>query len=407
MAGPDVHPRSFLGQVSAGITASVALAAALVWGKPLPPDKAQGPNKESQLGATVSQWNLRVVRRVTIASGGPRHRAFPAAVKLQNGDLLVAYREGTDHWRTKDGMVRLVRSRDGGKSWSEPKTVWSIPGHNLGTHDGLSQLANGAVLLPVQDVFKIDSQPWSIKAYMMRSADNGQTWSKPEEPNTAALSRFHWFNTYGRIFQLKDGTVFWGVGCHKKGDDWPKLTTGLLVSRDNGRTWPEYRQVATGLDEEKSVIALSSGSWLAIIRATPSAATPQYFYKTYSHDNGLTWSPPARTNIQGHSPHLHRAASGALLLAHRALQSRPEGEAGYPAGIGVGMAVSFDEGNTWHPGGLIYASPQPGRDTGYPSMVQLNDKEILCVYYTAFNPKTRSSDIEGAFLAEGLGAAKK
>ncbi len=73
-----------------------------------------------------------------------------------------------------------------------------------------------------------------------------------------------------------------------------------------------------------------------------------------------------------------------------------------PVWIGVGIAASFDEGKTWHRGNLIYTSPQPDLDTGYPSMVQVNDKEILCVYYTAFDPSTKNNEIEGAFLAESV-----
>lgn len=69
----------------------------------------------------------------------------------------------------------------------------------------------------------------------------------------------------------------------------------------------------------------------------------------------------------------------------------------------VGLAVSFDEGKTWHAGKDIYMPPRSGADVGYPSMVQLDNKQILCVYYNAGfpdEPTPLNGQIEGVFLEE-------
>ena len=338
---------------------------------------------------------------MTVASGPPRHRAFPAMTKLQNGDLLVAYREGTDHWWTKDGIVRTVRSTDNGQTWSEPQTVWEVPEHNLGTHTGMRQLADGTMLLPVQDCLNLRTSKWVIRASMMRSEDNGHTWSKPEEPKADALSQFQWFNTYGPIFQLEDGTVFWSIGSLKKGVDPANITTGFLISRDGGRTWPEYRELHTGLDDEKAVLPLPSGRWVAVIRNQPGIKTPYFFQQTYSHDQGFTWDPLKQIIIQGHSPVLHRTPSGVLLLTYRAMEFHPESDVKTQhVGLGLGIAASFDEGDTWHEGSRLYSSPNHESDTGYSSIAQINDKQFLCVYYTASNPETPKCDIEGVLVTE-------
>lgn len=396
--------RSFLSNLLGGLAFSTAATRSWAGTQVGAVSKKEGSSKDSspQDASLLFNWNLQVVRRVPIVSGRPRYRAFTAIAKLQNGDLLVAYREGTDHWVTKDGIVRLVRSRDGGRTWSQPVTVWKESGHNLGTHIGLTQLSDGTLLLPVQDVLRLTPQPFSIKAYMMRSTDNGYLWSAPEEPKAKALSQFDWYNTYGKILELEDGTILWSIGYHEKGYKWWRMGTGLLVSHDGGHTWPEFRNIAYGTNDEKAVMMLPGGRMIAIIR---DGLVPQYFLQTYSIDKGLTWSPLVRTNIQGHSPCLFRAPSGALLLAHRGFKVR-KGSTGGPEYYDqcVGLASSLDDGETWHAGKDIYRPPRSGADVGYPSMIQLDDKQILCVYYNAGYEETTplNSQIEGVFLKESI-----
>src|SRR5687768_5766434 len=114
--------------------------------------------------------------------------------RLSNGEILVAYREGTDHWRKMDGIVRLVRSRDSGKTWSVPETILQVEGHNYGTSLGMSQLANGTLLLPLIRVHDLKRNPRWISGPMIRSFDNGHTWSNPENPSTDGLQDDWWWN---------------------------------------------------------------------------------------------------------------------------------------------------------------------------------------------------------------------
>ena len=77
---------------------------------------------------------MKVIDRVLIAGGPePRSRALAGVQFLSNGDLLVGYRLASrhpvgDHDMIDDGAVVTTRSKDGGRTWSEPHPVAALPG---------------------------------------------------------------------------------------------------------------------------------------------------------------------------------------------------------------------------------------------------------------------------------------
>jgi hypothetical protein len=376
-----------------------AAAAAATWGLA---GRTRAPASPAGEPGALAGWSLRATRRMKVATGTPRHRAFPGIEKLRNGDLLVAYREGSDHWRTADGQVRLVRSKDNGLTWSEPQTVLAKDGVNYGTHSGICQLSDGTILMPAQYLDKSwgpehsryaafgdtsGQGPRRIVSYLLRSSDDGRTWSAPESPEVDGLASDYWWNVYGKFFQVENSsTVLWPITRQKKGEvPW---RTGLLVSRDVGRTWTEYRDTAVGLADEKNLIRLSGGHLLTVIR---DLKPPYVLHQTESKDDGMNWLPYSSTGFLGHCPALLRTPKGVLLCTHRIVD---------PGNTpGVGLHYSFDDGVTWHAGDPVYVSPDPSnRDCSYASLVQLDPRRVLCVYYTTFID--RNCDIEGVILEE-------
>ena len=276
-------------------------------------------------------------------------------------------------------------------------------GVDYGTDLGISQLSDGTILLPVLELpqeswgpefhsynvapwhDKANLGPWKLKAHLMRSTDNGETWGGLEEP-TLLASDF-WWNTYGKIQQVKGSdTVFWLMCRQKKGE--AVWRTGLLVSRDLGRSWTEWHDVAVGLADEKSIIPIGGRRLLALVR---DLKPPHVLWQTESSDNGVTWKPYWNSGFLGQSPCLFRTPKGVLLCSHRKLDPG--------AAFGVGLNYSFDDGGRWYEGEPLYVSPEPDNfDCSYPAMVQLDSGEILCVYYSNFH--AGNSDIEGVFLRE-------
>jgi hypothetical protein len=155
-----------------------------------------------------------------------------------------------------------------------------------------------------------------------------------------------------------------------------------------GRTWTEYYDTAKDLADEKNIVQISAGRWLCLIR---DLKKPYFLHQVESVDKGKSWTPPKSTGFYGHCPCLIRTRKGVLLVAHRNLDPNES--------RGVGLHYSFDEGGTWHKGSSIYVSPEKDNfDSSYPSLVQLDNGDIFCAYYTVFSGG--NSNIEGAFLKE-------
>ena len=343
----------------------------------------------------MSPVGIDEVRRFTIASGEPRHRAFPGAVRLSSGEILVFYREGSDHWRTVDGVVKMVRSQDEGKSWTAPEIVFAEPGWGCGAHHGPTQLSDGRVVVPLTMVGPYDDLPSGVdmrgKVYLINSEDGSNSWSEPLL--LGPMEGWSWQNQYGRVQELPDGRVFVPGGGQKVGEG-PGYT-GYFVSHDGGRSFADRVNVnaAHGLSDELDLARLADGRWIAMVR---DDRPPHDFHRAYSDDEGLTWSTPVRVDVRGHCPSLLVLPSATILFGYRRVDpavSRSDRAAYKPGSFGCALSVSTDGGATWEHLSDVYVAPGGIWDCAYPSMVLLEDGRVLCVYYTEF--VDGNSDIQG------------
>jgi hypothetical protein len=327
---------------------------------------------------------INEIRRVTVASGEPRHRAFNGTVRLASGEILVFYREGTDHWRTDDGVVKMVRSGDDGETWSAAETVFSTPDMGSGAHHGPAQLSDGRIIVPMTLIQNLSSTDHGghhrSETHLISSEDGGRSWSEPTQ--IGPMEGWHWQNNYGRVRELPDGRVFIPGGGQKVGEE--PWFSGYFVSHDGGRTFPDRVDVARGLVDEIDLAPLPDGRWIAMVRDYP----PHYLHQAYSEDEGRTWSTPVSSGILGHCPSFLVLPSGTILLGHRQVDpARP---------YGLTISASKDAGASWEHASDIYVAPNGTFDCSYPSMVLLDDGRVFCSYYTEF--AEGNCDIEGVIF---------
>jgi BNR repeat-like domain len=357
-------------------------------------------------GARERIGPLEVVGRVVVAgaaNGEPRcHRAWPGAEVAANGDLVVAYKEGSTHHRVDDEVVFVTRSADGGRTW-ERRAVAGLPGRGYWTAHGLTRLSSGDLLLRInfgrhgQSTAENPRGRWS-RTVMTRSSDHGRQWQElgPVADLPELDPRMHL--SYGRAQELGDGRLIAPFYGNPRGEPDPSARSVVVAySADGGLTWRdsalvhEHRKDPSLCASETDLLRLPDGRLMAMSRANARLS----LYRAYSEDEGRTWSPLQPTGLPGQSPAVMMLPSGAILCLYRDVT---------PEQLGVGVGISRDLGQSWEAVGHVYRGPN--KDCAYPSPVLLADGTIFTPYYTSAEPQrvTGSCEIHGVLLREARAA---
>lgn len=266
-------------------------------------------------------------------------------VTLKDGSVLFVYTRyfGESDHDNATAYLAGRTSKDGGRTWSEDRTIVDREGVLNVMSVSLLRLKNGNIAL-----FYLKKNAWTdCIPYMRISKDEGKTWSEPIACITDKKGYFVLNND--RVIQMKSGRLLMAVALHQTPEE-PKWSNGARLfsyySDDNGKTWTSSSMVANPdsvVMQEPGVVELSNGDVMMIIRASPGTQ-----YKSYSRNKGKDWSPAEPADIPSPlSPAtIQRIPSTGDLLM---VWNRNGGED--PAMKGkrtpLTVAVSKDEGRSW------------------------------------------------------------
>ena len=324
---------------------------------------------------------------------------IPALATTPKDTLLCVYdmrrRAGRD--LQEDIDIGLLRSTDGGHTWGPQQVIM-----DMGTFGGLPQEVNGCsdpgiIVDPATgEIFcfavwmngKAGRHQWSkdgsepgleigksAQFLMVRSADDGRTWSKPQNM-TSLWKRPEWI-LYAPSPQqgiaLKDGTL---VMPTQGRDEQDRYFSNLLISRDHGETWAVSPAASIG-NTECQAVQLSDGSIMLNCRTEGGA---KFRTVAVTRDLGQTWKPHP-TNRKGL---IEPNCNGSLYR----FDCRPAGRAGSVLLFANphsqkgrdhhSIQVSFDQGNTWSEQHRLLLDE--GRGAGYPSISRVDDQHVGIVY---------------------------
>ena len=322
---------------------------------------------------------------------------FP--VLALSGDTVVATLRGGAGHLGLDGRMEIIRSLDGGRTWSPPAVVADSAVDDRNPAFGVTN--GGTLILAYHRQGNYNEQGnWRrreameesrVEVMVTRSHDHGLTWARPYPLGVDLLAAG---SPFGKIVTQADGTLIMPIyagpipallGSHAAAVTGDGDCSYLVRSHDDGVTWGEPALIAVNKNET-ALLVLPDGDLLAVMRSIPP---DQALYSSRSSDSGHTWSPPVPiTGPRQHPADLVQLVNGDLLLTYgnRTAPYRIEGK------------VSRDGGRTWLPLLLTFSAPlygydlPPNRptDLGYPSSVVRRGQgggQGVTIYY--YNPAVR------------------
>jgi hypothetical protein len=314
---------------------------------------------------------------VVVARRTPERNAyFPTAERLKNGDIVVVYYDSPDHV-SPAGRISMVRSSDDGRSWSAPAVV--VDGPRDERDPNIVETARGTLLV---SFFESDPSrsPTSQGVFVMRSSDGGKTWSPPAVVATTLQGAA----TSAKIVQLENGDLLIPIYGGRGGSQ-DAVASVARSSDDGRTWSPESEATIAATPGvsfvEPAVASLGGGRLLAMVRTEGGERNA---FESYSLDGGRTWSPPARTDFVAQASDLLPIPRGPNrdLLVHA--WGDVSGRFGDSRAT-VLQFVRFREfpGARWSGEPRLLHQGHCWADEGYPSSVQISESRVLTVYYDA------------------------
>lgn len=245
----------------------------------------------------------------------------PVLAKMPDGSLVCTFLTGGDTEPDNDNFAAVSYSRDGGKTWTEPKPLFSHS--KRGAWCTSISVFDGVAVASVC-TYNTENYYRELSTFFSESRDDGVTWSKPKSirghlngcslrlavtlSNGDILIPLYWqeaVDDYEWPENWREHFEVWrfvsGVGIRKKGDD-VFYRYGYFAD-DQLSFW------------EPNAFETEPGHVIMYLRNRS-----RFLYLTESFDYGRTWCAPRQTDI----PHSDSKvtcvkAGGAVIMINNAV----------------------------------------------------------------------------------------
>ncbi len=324
---------------------------------------------------------------------------IPALATTPQNTLLCAYdmRRRSSRDLQEDIDIGLLRSVDGGQTW-EPQRIIMDQGTVGGRPQELNGVSDPGLLVDpatgeifcfaVWMVDKEGKHQWTADGsepgfeigktaqfLMVRSRDDGQTWSKPQNM-TRAWKKKEWVLFAPSPHQgiaLDDGTLVMPTqGRNAEGQEF----SNLLTSDDHGAHWKISQPASVG-NSECQAVQLADGSVMLNMRTEHGV---KFRTVATTGDLGQTWTP----HVTNRKTLIEPGCSGSFCRfdfrqdghdRYVLLFANPYSQTGRDH---HSIRVSFDDGVTWPEENRTLLDEFRG--AGYPSLSRVDDTHVGIVY---------------------------
>jgi hypothetical protein len=334
-----------------------------------------------------------------------RFASHPHALQLSANELVCAFQRGEAMYAPDLEFV-FSRSTDGGDTWHE-EAILTRPesdGIPYSYHDPfLSRHGSTLVIGAYRDDRSDAEHPlfneetggiFPGENFLMRSEDNGRTWS---EPQAIQLPGEGVFTPSGVITETSDGRWFWLFdrwhSYHESGPYRPQMVG--FFSDDNGLTWVDPVIVADckqgkGFWHGKTM-RLHDGRWFSLFWSTElGSLSTLTLHRNFGSPDAREWSTPEPTNVPGQTHWPVELDDGTLAMIYTNRESSQPG---------FFTTLSQDGGLNWDLENQVCVWDATGRDKlgvvsledyprshdsvafGAPTLMRLENGDLLAVYW--------------------------
>jgi len=317
------------------------------------------------VNAQSKPWEKGIVEEEFIFNKAPFPSCHAATITETPKGLVAAWFGGT---KERNPDVEIYVSRKINHSWTTPVSVANgIQNDTLRYptwNPVLYQVPGGDLLL----FYKIGPKPSLWKGWMIRSKDNGITWSKPERLPGDFLGPVK-----NKPVMLKDGSLLCPSGVELG-------KTAIHFERYNVQKnkWtmmnlpPNSANYKSPL--QPTILFYGKDTLQALCRSKEQA-----ILQTWSYDDGKTWTPLSKTSLPNNNSGIDGVTlkNGWQLLAYNHAVPNATWKNGKGARTPLNVAMSKD-GETWYASLILEDSPIS--QYSYPSVIQGKDGMVHIVY---------------------------
>ena len=340
------------------------------------PEGEEGSIAKADLKSSItfSAWTGDKSLSRPFASGDEAHSVrIPSVVTAADGSLLVFCEGRHDSWRDKSYTDILVkRSTDNGRTWSEAQNLTgSANGGNYAFMDPVPVVsAEGDIFLFCCRWIKNNSVATNNRAFMLKSTDNGLTWSSPADVTDQIIVSGYYSAGFGpgSGICISKGKYAGRMILPSRQYDGSSSKGFCIYSDDNGLTWKTSSEARAG---ESQIAEAGEDNLTLNIRSGSDR------YSSFSTNGGLTWTNAARDSG------LPSLSGG----CHSGVFGTGDGTVFWCGPAGTSSSSSHDnryaltiyrsitEAKTWTMNELLYPNA-----SGYTDMTLASDGDLVIVF---------------------------
>lgn len=321
------------------------------------------------IAACFSGWAAKLPKSVTtvktefIFETAPFKECHASTIaETKDGALLAAWFGGTSE-SNKDVEIWLSSCKNG--QWLAPVSV-----ANGVISDSERYACWNPVLYRTDEktislYYKVGLNPRAWWGMVIRSTDEGKTWSKPEKLPDGILGPIK-----NKPITLASGIILSPSSIETENKEWH---AHIERSADNGKTWEKIDIDPTNPSKviQPTLLTYSGGKIQALLRSNQNV-----IMESWSDDEGKTWSPLAKTSLLNPNSGIDAVTlkSGIQVLIYNPAISGKEWSNGRAK---LNVAVSAD-GKTWND--LLKLEDEQSGEFSYPAVIQTSNGLVHITY---------------------------